>query len=240
VWQQTLQPGGKERWGCTFIVQCSVNHPFIHLVLLVASRIGYVAGGYALLGAFWCWLTYEMQPPAYYILLPDTRCQLLRKQHWHMSEKSYLTPHQKQWKCRFQKYIPPDPPTKNKHPGLDNAHSKLTYRHIVSTSIRWRFTPNKVVNVTEMSGRSTAVKVCKWVSMGSLSLLGAGVAQWYRAELRAGWSGLRVPAGDGDFSLHHRVQICSGAHPASYPVATRGPFPGGKASGAWSWPLTYI
>jgi hypothetical protein len=39
-------------------------------------------------------------------------------------------------------------------------------------------------------------------------------------------------AGAGDFSLHHRVQNGSGAHPASYPVGTRGSFPGCKAAGA--------
>jgi hypothetical protein len=27
---------------------------------------------------------------------------------------------------------------------------------------------------------------------------------------------------------------------ASYPMGTRDSFPGGKAAGAWSWPLTYI
>jgi len=32
-----------------------------------------------------------------------------------------------------------------------------------------------------------------------------------------------------------RVQNGSGAHPASYPMSIRGPFPGGKAAGAWSW-----
>jgi hypothetical protein len=30
------------------------------------------------------------------------------------------------------------------------------------------------------------------------------------------------------------------AHPASYPMGNRGSFPGGKAAGAWSWPLTFI
>jgi len=28
--------------------------------------------------------------------------------------------------------------------------------------------------------------------------------------------------------------------PASYPMGTMGSFPGGKAAGAWSWPLTSI
>jgi hypothetical protein len=60
----------------------------------------------------------------------------------------------------------------------------------------------------------------------------AGIAQWYSAELRAEWTGVRVPAGTGNFSLHHRVQTGSGAHPASYPVGTRCCFPGGKAAGA--------
>jgi hypothetical protein len=50
---------------------------------------------------------------------------------------------------------------------------------------------------------------------------------------------IRFSAGAGNFSLHHRVQNGSGAHPA-YPVVTRGSFPGGKAVGAWSWPLTSI
>jgi hypothetical protein len=51
-------------------------------------------------------------------------------------------------------------------------------------------------------------------------------------------SRVRFSAGAGNFSLHHRVQNGSGAHPASYPMGTRGSFPGGKAAGAWSWPLT--
>jgi hypothetical protein len=33
-------------------------------------------------------------------------------------------------------------------------------------------------------------------------------------------------------SLHHRVRNGSGAHPASYPMGTRGSFPGSKAAGA--------
>jgi len=39
-----------------------------------------------------------------------------------------------------------------------------------------------------------------------------------------------VPAVAGNFSLHHRVQTGSEAHPASYPMGTRGSFPGGKAA----------
>jgi hypothetical protein len=44
-------------------------------------------------------------------------------------------------------------------------------------------------------------------------------------------SKVRFPAGAGNFSLHHRVQNGSGAHPASYPMGTRVPFLGIKQSG---------
>jgi hypothetical protein len=50
-------------------------------------------------------------------------------------------------------------------------------------------------------------------------------------------SGIRFSAGAGKFSLHHRVHNGSGVHPASYPTGNGGSFPGGKAAGAWSWPL---
>jgi hypothetical protein len=54
--------------------------------------------------------------------------------------------------------------------------------------------------------------------------LGYGLDNW--------GSRVRVPAGAGDFSLHHRVQNGSGAHPASHPMGTRGSFPGDKAAEA--------
>jgi hypothetical protein len=51
-----------------------------------------------------------------------------------------------------------------------------------------------------------------------------------------GWDdrGSRVQflVGAGNFSLHHHVQNGSGAHPASYPMGTRGSFPGDKAAGS--------
>jgi hypothetical protein len=44
-------------------------------------------------------------------------------------------------------------------------------------------------------------------------------------------SRVRFLAVAGNFSLHHRVQNGSGAHPASYPMGTRGSFPGVKWPG---------
>jgi hypothetical protein len=68
------------------------------------------------------------------------------------------------------------------------------------------------------------------------SIVGAGIAQWYSAGLRVGWSGVRVLAGAGNF--YHRVQTGPGSHPASHPVDIRVSFRGGKAAEARSWPFT--
>jgi hypothetical protein len=57
-----------------------------------------------------------------------------------------------------------------------------------------------------------------------------GVALGYGLDDRG--SRVQFPAGAGNFSLHHHVQNGSGAHPASYPMGTRGSFPGGKVAGA--------
>jgi hypothetical protein len=57
-----------------------------------------------------------------------------------------------------------------------------------------------------------------------------GIATGYGLDDRG--SRVRLPAGAGNFSLRHRIQNGSGAHPASYPMGTRGFFPGSKAAGA--------
>jgi hypothetical protein len=59
-----------------------------------------------------------------------------------------------------------------------------------------------------------------------------GIALGYGPDDRG--SRVRFPAGVGNISFQHRVQNGSGAHPASYPVGSRGSFPGDKAAGAWS------
>jgi hypothetical protein len=57
-----------------------------------------------------------------------------------------------------------------------------------------------------------------------------GTALGYGLDDRG--SRFRFSAGTGNFSLHHRVQINSGDHPASCPMRTRGSLPGGKAAGS--------
>jgi hypothetical protein len=56
-----------------------------------------------------------------------------------------------------------------------------------------------------------------------------GIALGYGLDDRG--SRDRFRAGAGNFSLHHRVQNGSGAHPASYPMGKRSSFPGDKAAG---------
>jgi hypothetical protein len=56
-----------------------------------------------------------------------------------------------------------------------------------------------------------------------------GIALGY--DLNDRDSRVRLPAGAGNFFLHHRVQNGSGAHPASYPMGIRGSFPGDKVAG---------
>jgi hypothetical protein len=72
-----------------------------------------------------------------------------------------------------------------------------------------------------MSGAIPPLPPKAWCSVKAL--LGYGLDDW--------GSRIRFPAGAGNFSLHHRFQNGSGAHPASYPMSTRVSFPGGKAGG---------
>jgi hypothetical protein len=57
-----------------------------------------------------------------------------------------------------------------------------------------------------------------------------GIALGYGLDDRG--SRVRFPAGAANFSFHHRVQNGSAAHPASYPMDTRGSFLGNKAARA--------
>jgi hypothetical protein len=43
---------------------------------------------------------------------------------------------------------------------------------------------------------------------------------------------VRFPAGAGNFSLHHRIQTGSGAHPTPYTIDTGGSFPVGNEAGS--------
>jgi hypothetical protein len=68
--------------------------------------------------------------------------------------------------------------------------------------------------------------MAEWTS----ELSSVGIVLGYGLHDRG--SRVSFPAWAGNFSLHHRVKNGSGAHPASYPMGTRGSFSGGKAAGA--------
>jgi hypothetical protein len=73
---------------------------------------------------------------------------------------------------------------------------------------------------------------------GKSRVSSVGIALSYGLDYRG--SRVRLPAGAGNSSLHHRVQNGSGVHLASYSTSTRGSFPSGKAAGAWGWPLHLV
>jgi hypothetical protein len=63
-----------------------------------------------------------------------------------------------------------------------------------------------------------------------------GIAQWCSAELRAGWCRGR---GGRIFSSPPRSDLLWGP-PSLLTNGYQGSFPGGKAAGTWTWPLTSI
>jgi hypothetical protein len=69
-------------------------------------------------------------------------------------------------------------------------------------------------------------------STRTIESLGSSVGIALGYELDDWDSRARFPAGAGNFSLHHLVQNGSGAHPASYPMGTRGSYAEGKAARA--------
>jgi hypothetical protein len=89
-----------------------------------------------------------------------------------------------------------------------------------------------VKNPTDLR-RPSVLSLCvlslAWSSNGKSRDSSVGIALGYGLDDRG--SRVRFPAGTGDFSLHHRVQNGSGAHPASYPMGNRGFSPGGNAAG---------
>jgi hypothetical protein len=90
------------------------------------------------------------------------------------------------------------------------------------------------------SSNISRVIICKKTNKSSVTFFdrSVGIVLGYRLDDLG--SRVWFLVGAGNFSLHHRVQNISGAHPASYPMGTRGSFPGGKVDEAWSWPLSFI
>jgi hypothetical protein len=66
------------------------------------------------------------------------------------------------------------------------------------------------------------------------------IAQCYSAGLWARWSGVRVSAGAGNFLFTTVSKTALGAPPSLLSNRYQGIFPGVRAAGAWSWPLTFM
>jgi hypothetical protein len=82
--------------------------------------------------------------------------------------------------------------------------------------------------------------VLNWLSTGTTSpfLQVHRQHSQYKDWLRADDQGIRVQVQEGEGFSPLVIQTGSGAHPASYPMGTRGFFlrgVGGKTAGAWSW-----
>jgi hypothetical protein len=137
---------------------------------------------------------------------------------------------------------------------LHGATSQKTLNFILAAVRTWNLTQSysvweslKLINYSCLPtwrGHSKIKTKVRLLLPQSLSLLrslvsSGSIVSDYGLDDRA--IGVRSPAGAEDFSSNLCVQTGSGAHPASCPMATRGPFPGGKsAAGAWCWPLTPI
>jgi hypothetical protein len=73
----------------------------------------------------------------------------------------------------------------------------------------------------------------------SLIYTGAGSSVIIETMIRVAlWIGVRFPSAELPSSLPHFVQKYPEAHSASYPMGTRGHFPGAKAAGPCSWSLS--
>jgi hypothetical protein len=74
-----------------------------------------------------------------------------------------------------------------------------------------------------LSQMNPALIITQYLFKLNFIISSVGIALDYGLEDRG--ARVRLPAGAGNVSLHHRVQNGSGAHPASYLMGTRGLFP---------------
>jgi hypothetical protein len=110
---------------------------------------------------------------------------------------------------------------------VKNKQQKDLFQPILS---RKNSSQGRLVQVPKKGSISNSIFCIFFINQLKSRDSSVGIALGYGLDDRG--SGVRFPAGDGNFSLHHRVQNGSGTHPASYPMDTRGSFSGDKAAGA--------
>jgi hypothetical protein len=131
-------------------------------------------------------------------------------------------------------WVPRAPSLGVKRPGREADHSPTSSAEVKNS---WSYTSTPPIH---LHGMVLIKKQKKYVGLLNYAFSNTRVTHRRSYGLDDRGSRVRFPAWAGNFSLHHRVQTGSGAHPASYPMGTRGSFPVGKAAGPWSWPLTSI
>jgi hypothetical protein len=134
------------------------------------------------------------------------------------------------------------------------AYCTLLYLHVcASQTFKWSLN-SKGEDLTSSRDTATITKTINGNKETEVELLDhyltfketaqkrtrARIAQLIQ-RLATGWTARRLyfkSQWGQDFSALHVVQIGFGACPASCTMATADSFPGGKAAGAWNWPLT--
>jgi len=94
--------------------------------------------------------------------------------------------------------------------GHFNRNNTYTHTHTHTISSFKR----NYLHQTRICGISFLVRQCMITLLTDINMLALGY------ELNDRGSRVRLPAGAGNFSLHHHVQTGSAAHPASYPMST--------------------
>jgi hypothetical protein len=108
----------------------------------------------------------------------------------------------------------------------------------VPGSIMFKRACNWTLVQTSPHLHATFSKICfniifEWISMKFESRISQSVQRLgYGLDDRG--IGVGFPVGVRDFSLFHRVQTGSGAHPAFYTIRTGGCFLGGKTKRVWN------
>jgi hypothetical protein len=116
------------------------------------------------------------------------------------------------------------------------ATTKVFFFFFFKEETLWHVTNSRKFSL-QSRFRSSYISVTHWnVNESRDSSVGITIAYGLNNRM----IGVRFVVGAGNFFFQHRVQTGSGAHPAFYPMSTEGSFPGGKAAGVWSWPLTSI
>jgi hypothetical protein len=101
-------------------------------------------------------------------------------------------------------------------PCLRRSAFKILMDSVSVTQIQTHWVALNVINEVSVARRRRWKYIVLCFILSSCIRSGTVITQWYSAGLRAGWSGIWVPAETENFSLYHRVQTSSG--PTQSPI----------------------